>query len=73
MMIEAPVYLEALLRDFLLAKGNIVVCELQDISELQLLAAMGWLESPDALDRPRRLLGAALQALGDVLRPDVLR
>jgi len=43
MMIEAPVYLEALLRDFLLAKGSIVVRELQDISELQLLAAMGWL------------------------------
>jgi hypothetical protein len=35
--------LKRIIRDFLLAKGSIVVRELQDISELQLLAAMGWL------------------------------
>jgi len=37
MMIEPPVYLEALLRDFLLAKGSIVVRELKDLAELQYL------------------------------------
>ena len=37
MMIEPPVYLEALLRDFLLAKGKLVVRELRDASELQYL------------------------------------
>ena len=37
MMIEPPVYLEALLRDFLLAKGSIVVRELTDLAELQYL------------------------------------
>jgi hypothetical protein len=37
MMIEPPVYLEALLRDFLLAKGDLVVRELRDASELQYL------------------------------------
>jgi glycine/D-amino acid oxidase-like deaminating enzyme len=38
MMIEPPVYLEALLRDFLLAKGTIVVRELGDLAELQYFA-----------------------------------
>jgi glycine/D-amino acid oxidase-like deaminating enzyme len=37
MMIEPPVYLEALLRDFLLAKGSIVVRALEDVAELQYL------------------------------------
>ena len=37
MMIEPPVYLEALLRDFLLAKGSLVVRELRDVVELQYL------------------------------------
>ncbi len=37
MLIEPPVYLEALLRDFLLAKGNLVIRELKSVDELQYL------------------------------------
>jgi hypothetical protein len=37
MLVEPPVYLEALLRDFLLAKGNLVIRELHSASELQYL------------------------------------
>jgi glycine/D-amino acid oxidase-like deaminating enzyme len=37
LLIEPPAYLEALLRDFLLAGGSLVVRELHDVAELQYL------------------------------------
>ncbi len=37
MMIEPPVYLEALLRDVLISRGDLVVRELKDVAELQYL------------------------------------
>jgi glycine/D-amino acid oxidase-like deaminating enzyme len=37
MLIEPPIYLSAVLRDFLLAKGSLVVREIRDLSELQYL------------------------------------
>jgi glycine/D-amino acid oxidase-like deaminating enzyme len=37
MMVEPPIYLEALLRDFHLARGNLVVRELKAVEELQYL------------------------------------
>ncbi len=37
MLIEPPVYLEAVLRDFFIAKGNLVVRELKSVEELQYL------------------------------------
>ncbi len=37
MLIEPPIYLPAVLRDFLLTKGSLVVREIHDVSELQYL------------------------------------
>jgi len=37
MMIEPPIYLEAMLRDFLIARGSIAVREIRDVVELQYL------------------------------------